>query len=263
MEITNATQLYAKHYIPLESDPSVLNDLMYGLGVSGSLTLTDVWEINDSIQLSLIPRPVLALILVLPTSEKYETHRRSANVSTDTAEDPKQESVVWFRQTINNACGLYAILHAICNIENRGFIGTSRHKNQVIFSLTPSGRIEPGSFLSHLCARSTCEQEDLLNSSTDLDAIYEKAALRGTTAPPPAHDEVDLHYVCFVKSSNGSVYEMDGDTSGPVKTNITLKHDEDMLVVSALECVRHCVAREDNDGLFSLLALVPGSGSSD
>ncbi len=119
MEITNATQLYAKHYIPLESNPSVLNDLMYGLGVSGSLTLTDVWEINDPIQLSLIPRLVLALILVLPTSEKYESHRRSANVSTDTAEDPMQESVVWLRQIINNACGLYAILHAICNIEKR------------------------------------------------------------------------------------------------------------------------------------------------
>ena len=89
--------------------------------------------------------------------------------------------------------------------------------------------------MSDFCARSTSEQEDLLNRSTHLDAIYEKAALRGSTAPPPAHDEVDLHYVCFVKSSNGSVYEMDGDTSGPVKTNITLKHDEDMLAVTALE----------------------------
>lgn len=117
--------------------------------------------------------------------------------------------------------------------------------------------------MSDLCARSTSEQEDLLNRSTHLDAIYEKAALRGTTAPPPAHDEVDLHYVCFVKSSNGSVYEMDGDTSGPVKTNITLEHDEDMLAVTALECVRHCIAREDKDGTFSLLALVPGSDNSD
>ena len=133
MEITDATQLYAKHFIPLESDPSVLNDLMYGLGVSGSLTLTDVWEINDPIQLSLIPRPVLALILVLPTSERYESHRRSATVPTDAAEDPKEERVAWFWQTINNACGLYAILHAICNIEIREFIGTSVVRTKELF----------------------------------------------------------------------------------------------------------------------------------
>lgn len=103
----------------------------------------------------------------------------------------------------------------------------------------------------------------MFNSSTHLDAIYEKTALRNITAPPPAYNKVDLYYVCFVKSFNGSVYEMDGDTSGPVKTNITLKHDEDMLAVSALEYVRHCIAREDKDGTFSLLALVPGSGNSD
>ena len=117
--------------------------------------------------------------------------------------------------------------------------------------------------MSDLCAWSTSEQEDLLNRLTHLDAICEKAALRGTTASLPAHDEVDLHYVCFVKSSNGLVYEMDGDTSGPVKTNITLKHNKDMLAVTALECVRHCIAREDKDGTFSLLALVPGSSNSD
>ena len=120
-----ATQLYAKCFIPLESDPPVLNDLMYGLGVSDSLALTDVWSIDDPIQLSLISRPVLALILVLPTSEEYERHRQSAIVSTDIAEVSKAEEVIWIRQTIDNACGLYAILHATCNFESRGFIGNS------------------------------------------------------------------------------------------------------------------------------------------
>ena len=67
MDITSATQPYAKHFIPLESDPPVLNDLMYGLGVSGCLDFNDVWSIDDPVQLSSISRPVYALILVLPT----------------------------------------------------------------------------------------------------------------------------------------------------------------------------------------------------
>lgn len=34
----------------------------------------------------------------------------------------EEEPVMWFRQTINNACGLYAILHAISNGEARKYI---------------------------------------------------------------------------------------------------------------------------------------------
>ena len=91
MDITNATELYAKRFIPLESDPLVLNDLMYGLGVSGCLALTDVWSIDDPVQLSTISRPVYALILVLPTCEEYERHRRSNRGSGKNTEDSNGE----------------------------------------------------------------------------------------------------------------------------------------------------------------------------
>lgn len=100
------------------------------------------------------------------------------------------------------------------------------------------------------------EREVLLNGSTDLETMYHKAALCGTTSPPPAEDEVDLHYVCFIKSPDDSIYEMDGDANGPVRTDITLKRDEDMLEASGLQCVKRCIAREDADMKFSLLALV-------
>ena len=63
-------QPYAKCFIPLESDPSVLNDLMYDLGVSTTLALVDVLSIEDPALLSVISRPALALILVLPTSDE-------------------------------------------------------------------------------------------------------------------------------------------------------------------------------------------------
>lgn len=40
----------------------------------------------------------------------------------DGEEGEEGERVMWFRQTINNACGLYAILHAISNGEARNYI---------------------------------------------------------------------------------------------------------------------------------------------
>ena len=49
---------------------------------------------------------------------------------------------------------------------------------------------------------------------------------------------------------------MDGDAKGPIKTDIKLKENEDMLEASALECVKQCIARENADGKFSLLAVI-------
>lgn len=123
MDSTDSTKKrYAKAFIPLESNPSVLNDLMHSLGASDSLALSDVWSVDDPTLLGLMSRPVFAFILVLPTSEEYERHRQSTKVHSDSAEDSKGEEIVWLRQTINNACGLYAILHAVCNLEAREFI---------------------------------------------------------------------------------------------------------------------------------------------
>lgn len=87
--------------------------------------------------------------------------------------------------------------------------------------------------------------------------MYSNAAMRGDTAPPPAEAEVDLHYICFLRSPNGSLYELDGDANGPVKTDVLLQDDEDMLDASALTCVKQCIARGEADVNFSLLALVP------
>ena len=136
------------------------------------------------------------------------------------------------------------------------------HRYKGAFALTTRGRSVPDSLLSKLVASSNSERQTLLESSTDLETLYRKAALRGNTASPPAEDEVDLHYVCFIKSLNGSVYEMNSDANGPVKTDVTLREDQDLLESSALDCVRHCIARSEGNVNFSLLALVHSTDNS-
>lgn len=100
-----------KHFVPLESDPEIFTELMHGLGVSRSLSFTDVWSLEDD-TLAVIPRPVLALILVLPPCPAYKDQMTEGQ----TPRKASDGDVVWFAQTINNACGLYAILHAVCNM---------------------------------------------------------------------------------------------------------------------------------------------------
>ena len=117
------TMPYKKHFIPLESNPDVFTGLMHDLGVSNRLKFVDVWSIDDPDQLAVVPHPVLALILVLPSSDTYE-QKTSAEESNREAYSGNgdEEGVMWLKQTINNACGLYAPLHALCNM-NRVFVG--------------------------------------------------------------------------------------------------------------------------------------------
>jgi ubiquitin carboxyl-terminal hydrolase L3 len=100
---------YKKHFVPLESDPEIFTDLMRNLGVAPSFRFIDVWSLEDSV-LAFIPRPVLALVLVLPNCPAYE--EQFAQGQTVGVSDG---AVFWLKQTIHNACGLYAILHAVCN----------------------------------------------------------------------------------------------------------------------------------------------------
>ena len=106
-----------KHFVPLESNPDVFNALISHLGASKSLRFGDVVSLDEP---DLHP---LALILVFPTPADYEAKRAAENK--ECGESKSSEDVLWFKQTINNACGLYAILHALTNGEAREMIGNS------------------------------------------------------------------------------------------------------------------------------------------
>jgi ubiquitin carboxyl-terminal hydrolase L3 len=95
-----------------------------------------------------------------------------------------------------------------------------------------------------------------LEGSKELEAAHASAALQGDTAvPASAEDEVDFHYVCFIKSRSGRLYEMDGGKKGPVDKGIVLG-DQDLLEEEALGLIREYIQREGSGNLnFSLMAL--------
>jgi len=114
---------YAKHFIPLESNPGIFSDLAHRLGLSSDLVFHDVLSLDDSGVLAFIPRPAVALVLVFPTSPAYESHVAEQDRDRDAySQRGDEEHVIWYRQTINNACGLYAILHAVSNGSSRNSI---------------------------------------------------------------------------------------------------------------------------------------------
>ncbi len=113
-------------FIPLEANPELMTALVHELGVSAALAVHDVYSLTEPSLLEFIPRPALALLLVFPITASYESHRLAEDsLATEYSGSGDAQPVVWFRQTIRNACGMMGLLHATANGPARGFIGSS------------------------------------------------------------------------------------------------------------------------------------------
>ena len=87
---------------------------------------------------------------------------------------------------------------------------------------------------------------------------HKAAATQGDTAAPDASADIDLHYVCFVKSpKDGRLYELDGRRKGPIDRGDV--GEEDVLGEKSRAVVQKFIDREKESGRldFSLVALVP------
>ncbi|KAF9007157.1 hypothetical protein BDQ17DRAFT_1351523 [Cyathus striatus] len=232
-----------KYYIPLESNPEVFTHLLRSLGVQ-SLSFTDVYSVDDPDLVSLIPRPVYALVFIFPdvTKEWQECMLKRENARDEYTGSGDGEDVIWFHQTIRNACGLYAILHSICNGDARA-------------------HIEPNTPISTLLTKavplSPAQRAKALEEDTSIERAHHEAAIQGSSAVPEADANVNYRYIAYVKSKNGHLYEMDGSSKGPIDLGIIGEDKRDVLD-AARSAVKEHVQREEGNIHFSLIALVPG-----
>lgn len=223
-----------------------MSSLLHRLGLAPNLQFHDVFSISDPDLLAFVPRPAHALLLVFPVSKTYESFRAAEDASKpDYAASGPDEEVVWYKQTIGNACGLIGLLHGVSNGRAREFVQPGSDLDKFIQDAVP------------LAPR---ERATLIEESDALERAHQAAAAGGDTAAPAAEDDVDLHYVCFVKSeASGSLWEMDGRRKGPINRGL-LEEGDDVLSEKALDLgVRAFLKREEEAGggdlRFSLITL--------
>ncbi|KAF1814127.1 peptidase C12, ubiquitin carboxyl-terminal hydrolase 1 [Eremomyces bilateralis CBS 781.70] len=236
-----------KRFVPLENNPEVMNQLIYQLGVSNAVAFHDVYSIDDPELLAFVPRPAHALMLIFPTSDTYEKFRVEEDSKRDEYKGSgPDEPVIWYKQTIGNACGLIALLHGVSNGKVRDLIEPGSKLSQLLTDAIP---LKPN------------ERADLLYESQALESAHAAAASVGDSEAPEADLKVDLHFVCFVKSEDNHLWELDGRRTGPLDRG-TIGQKDDVLSQSALDLgVRSFLKREAEAGggdlRFSLIALGP------
>lgn len=177
--------------VPLESNPEVFTDFAHKLGLSPLLAFTDIFSLDDPDMLAFLPRPLQTVILLFPVTEAYESFKDTENV--ETLDNTK---VIWMKQIVKNACGLYALLHVLLNIKD-GFIvqqsAVSNFRQNIM-----QGNANAVTLVQNIARE-----------------IYSGFSQQGQTEAPPAEENVELHFVCFVKRPEG-IYELDGRRAGPV-----------------------------------------------
>ena len=221
-------------WVPLEANPDLFSTWCETLGLDTSkYAFYDVFGLDDEL-LAMVPQPVEAVLFLFPLTPRIEAHRSGLQKKAD-----EKSELLWFPQTIGNACGTIGLLHAIANS-------------------AAAQAIRPESVLAHLLARARsvppAERANLLLQCEDLRSAHASTAAQGQTAAPTAEDDVDLHFVAFARSSTGALVELDGRQDGPVERVPYIERNE-LLSRTAHVIQQHYMAVDPDQVQFSIVAL--------
>ncbi|KAI0791657.1 hypothetical protein BC629DRAFT_1511298 [Irpex lacteus] len=228
-------------WVPLEINPDVMNEWARKAGVStAEFEFRDIWSLEPEI-LAVVPQPVKAVILLFPWTAEHR--ERSAADSARIAEQGQHvisSDVIWIKQTIGNACGSMALLHALGNAG---------------LPVSPGSALDK--FFVGCRGKTGTERAVLLEKSQDIAAIHAEMAGLGQTAAPSANARGYPHYTCFVQASSDitgecRLVELDGHRTGPVDRGVCVNLLEDAAKVIKDEYMAKEARYE-----FGVLALTP------
>jgi ubiquitin carboxyl-terminal hydrolase L3 len=157
-----------KLFTVLENNPEVMSHLARSLGMDETLSFYDIYSLTDPDLLAFIPRPVYALLVIIPLTPTWHEMRQSEDKNkSEYAGKGGDESVVWFKQTIGNACGSIGLVHSLLNSD-------------------ASQNIKPDSVLDKIrkdaLPKTIWERAKVLEESDEFEKAHADAAKLGDTA---------------------------------------------------------------------------------
>ncbi|PWN51474.1 cysteine proteinase [Violaceomyces palustris] len=231
-------------WIPLESNPDLFNLWSEKMGLNlFDYRFHDIYGMDEEL-LSLVPRPVEAVLFLFRLTEENERLSREEEV------EEEGGRLIWFKQLIGNACGTIALLHSILNSK-------------------ASSSILPGSPLEKLLEESKLLKDgqargELLCGSEALEKVHQEIARLGEKEE---EEDVDLHFVCFVRGGEEGdlIYLLDGRRKGPLLV-VRSKEGGDPtkkgFLEETIDFVRKRYMEINPDEInFNLIALVGGQSS--
>lgn len=228
-------------WLPLEADPELMARYLHKLGADAShaYTFHDVYGVDPEM-LSMVPTPVLAVLLLFPISAASEAHKREEDAKIQATGDAAQkvsDNLYYMKQTVGNACGTVGLTHAALNLADKL-------------------KLTDGSFFANFLAKTKAltpdERAAALDEDESISEEHESIAVAGVTDASDAM-QTNLHFIAFV-SVDGDLYELDGRKSGPVNHGPT---SPDTLLQDAVKVIQGFMQRDPDCVQFNMVALGP------
>lgn len=232
-----------KMFIPLENNPEVFSHLIQHLGASLQLGFYDIYSLEDPSLTAHIPRPIYALLFICPANVYHKARDEEHAGMEQYTGSGAGEPVMWFKQTIGNACGLIGLLHGVSNGGARSYITAGSALDEMLkeaLPLAPEARAK------------------LLYNSQALEDAHKSAAILGDTEAPSTSVHLGHHYICFVKADDGHLWELNGGMKGPVDRGSLELHEDvlsDKALTLGIKTFMQHAGPQDMD--FSIVALAP------
>lgn len=222
-------------WIPLESNPEVMTKYLHKLGVPFEWQMCDIYGLDPDL-LATVPRPVLAVLLLFPTSPRYEEEREKQQKECEEKGNEVSENVYYMKQAVSNSCGTIALIHSVANNRDQIQLADGYLKQFLddAINLDPEER---GSLL--------------LAKAEGIITTHKELAQEGQTGAPDAEDTSCCHFVAFVQK-DGSLYELDGRKSFPINHGPSTK---DTLLEDAAKICEDYIKREPDSLNFTMIAL--------
>jgi len=219
-----------------------MNKYLKQLGVTGDYEFCDILGIDEGL-LSMVPQPILSVLMLFPVSEASENHRRDEEKRLSESSQVVSKSVFYMKQTVGNACGTVGLIHACLN---------NGHK------LT----FEPGKFFAKFASQTQCLSAEQRASALEEDIeIEEEHQAVASEAKSDVTNNVNdnLHFNAFVCVDN-CLYELDGRKKRPINHGPS---SPATLLLDAVKVIKGFMERDPNEIRFNMVALAPKGAAFD
>lgn len=222
-------------WLPLESNPEVMSKFLNSLGMKPTWQFGDVYGLDPEL-LNMVPRPVCAVLLLFPITEKYEAFKQEEEDKLKNQKQDISSDVYFIKQTIGNACGTIGIIHAVANnLKHLEFNSDSALKK----------------FIEKTSKMNAEERAAFLEKDESIRVTHESSAQEGQTEAPSADERVNLHFISFV-NVGGQLYELDGRKPFPI---VHGKTSEETFLEDAVDVCKIFMARDPDEVCFTIIAL--------
>ncbi|EEC73714.1 hypothetical protein OsI_08318 [Oryza sativa Indica Group] len=267
-----------KRWIPLEANPDVMNQFMWGLGVAeGEAQFCDVYGLDDEL-LAMVPQPVLAVLFLYPLTSLDDDEEESGAAATSTAGDKDctitvleillvESTIVEFAELDVLVLRLHqCAFNLLLTIQNtwdlskrvyftKQTVGNACGTVGVIHAIGNAAsklKLVEGSYFDRFYKQTVdmdpVQRAAFLEEDDEMEDAHSVAASAGDT---DANVEVNEHFVCF-SCVDGELYELDGRKSQPICHGPS---SPDTLLQDAAKVIKARIASNPDSMNFNVMAL--------